>query len=90
MVEHTVLTPEVIATIIGLIVLVGGGTALGIMRALRGYLLKGKTFLDTLIDALEDDSLSPEEIKRLWDALLKILEKDPNTAKVLLNRFVAK
>jgi hypothetical protein len=85
MAEHTILTPEVIATIIGLIVMIGGGTALGIIAALRKYLIKGRDLLTILIDATEDGKLSADEIRKITEWFLKLIREDPEAARALLN-----
>jgi len=85
MTEHTILTPEVIATIIGLIVLVGGGTATAIIVGLRKYLIKGQNLLTLLIDSLEDGELSAAEIKKITDWFLELIKNDPEAAAALLN-----
>lgn len=85
MVEE-ILTPEVIATIIGLILTVGGGTAAGIIIGLRKYLIRGRDFTNILIDVLEDGRITGEEVKRITDGFLKLIEKNPEVAKQLLNK----
>ena len=85
MAEHTILTPEVIATIIGLIVLVGGGTAAAIMTGLRGWLIRGRDVLNLLIDAMEDGKFTAKEIQDIID-YLKEVSKDPQGAKASLHR----
>jgi len=83
MVEE-ILTPEVIATIIGLAMLLGGGTAAGIVVGLRKWLIKGRDGLSLLIDALEDGQLTPQEIKDIME-YLKLVARDPQNAKAKLN-----
>lgn len=84
MVEE-ILTPEVIAAIIGLIVMVGGGTATAIIMGLRGWLIKGRDITNLLIETLEDGKITADEIRRLSDAFLKLIENNPEVAKKLLN-----
>jgi hypothetical protein len=85
MVEE-ILTPEVIASIVGLIVLVGGATAVGIIAGLRNWLIKGRDILTVLIDTLEDGKLTPDEIRKITKAITDAIKNDPELARQFLNK----
>lgn len=84
MVEE-ILTADVIASIIGLIVLVGGGTALGIIAGIRKYLIKGRDVLTVLIDALEDGQLTAAEVRQITLAITNAIKADPELSGEFLN-----
>ena len=85
MVEE-ILTPEVISTIIGLIVLVGGATAVGIMTGIRKWLIKGRDVLTVFIDSLEDGKITPDEVRKITLAITNAIKNDPQLAKEFLNK----
>ena len=85
MVEDTILTPDVIATIIGLIVTVGGGTAAAIIAGIGKYLTRGIDFATLLRDALKDGKITPEEVKDIMDGFMKLIRQDPDASRELLN-----
>ena len=78
-----ILTPEVIATIIGLIILVGGGTSTGILLALKSRLISIRNVLDSIIKAIDDGQITPAEIKDIIEKILVALGRAPGGSEIL-------
>ena len=87
MVEHIPegLLESILPLIFGIILpIIGGATATGYVLVKR-VLKNSANVLTTLVDALQDDSLSSAEITKLKQALLKLIRNDPELAAALLN-----
>lgn len=90
MAEHTIITPEVIAIVIGLVLALGGATTTGIITLLRGWIVKTKTLMDVFLDISEDGKFTADEIDRFWKALQKFAEQDPDGAANLVKGIIHK
>lgn len=83
MAEHEVAI-TLIEVVIPIIITVAGLGGFWIL--FKSRLTSVRNFIVGLDDALKDDKLTSAELKLLAELIKKIIEKDPETAKALLNK----
>jgi sugar/nucleoside kinase (ribokinase family) len=79
------LLETILPLIFGIILPIIGGASAGVYVLVKRVIRNSANVINTLNDALADDSLSSEEVRKLINSLLTLIRNDPEASRALLN-----